>query len=175
MKRHNFKGFTATHGTERKHRAPGSIGSRAKAYTTALGKVIMAFSPPSVVDLCLNGELKQNTPYTHTNPHHIRTQLRDIAHRRYAVDDQENVLGVRCVGAPIFDRKSNVVAAISMSGLAVHITDARLRQLVGPLRQAAASISRRMGYSGQYLRESDPAPSKDGHQLTPLKINQAAE
>jgi large subunit ribosomal protein L3 len=27
MKRHNFKGFTATHGTERKHRAPGSIGS----------------------------------------------------------------------------------------------------------------------------------------------------
>ncbi len=29
MKRHNFKGFTATHGTERKHRAPGSIGSRA--------------------------------------------------------------------------------------------------------------------------------------------------
>ncbi len=27
MKRHNFKGFFATHGTERKHRAPGSIGS----------------------------------------------------------------------------------------------------------------------------------------------------
>ncbi len=27
MKRHNFKGFTASHGTERKHRAPGSIGS----------------------------------------------------------------------------------------------------------------------------------------------------
>jgi large subunit ribosomal protein L3 len=27
MKRHNFKGFCATHGTERKHRAPGSIGS----------------------------------------------------------------------------------------------------------------------------------------------------
>ncbi|MCW5776082.1 MAG: 50S ribosomal protein L3 [Phycisphaeraceae bacterium] len=29
MKRHNFKGFTATHGTERKHRAPGSIGGLA--------------------------------------------------------------------------------------------------------------------------------------------------
>jgi large subunit ribosomal protein L3 len=27
MKRHNFKGMFATHGTERKHRAPGSIGS----------------------------------------------------------------------------------------------------------------------------------------------------
>lgn len=29
MKRHNFKGMPATHGTERKHRSPGSIGSRA--------------------------------------------------------------------------------------------------------------------------------------------------
>ena len=27
MKRHNFKGMCATHGTERKHRTPGSIGS----------------------------------------------------------------------------------------------------------------------------------------------------
>lgn len=27
MKRHNFKGQPATHGTERKHRSPGSIGS----------------------------------------------------------------------------------------------------------------------------------------------------
>lgn len=29
MKRHNFKGMCASHGTERKHRGPGSIGSRA--------------------------------------------------------------------------------------------------------------------------------------------------
>ena len=127
-----------------------SIGSRAKAYTTALGKVIMAFSSEEIVDSCLNGELKQNTPYTHTNPHHIRTQLRDIARRCFAVDDQENVLGVRCVGAPVFDRRGHVVAAISMSGLAVHITDARLRELVDPLRRTAAAISERLGYPDVY-------------------------
>ncbi len=38
MKRHNFKGFTATHGTERKHRAPGSIGSRANNRGTGTNK-----------------------------------------------------------------------------------------------------------------------------------------
>lgn len=38
MKRHNFKGFTATHGTERKHRAPGSIGSRANNRGTGSNK-----------------------------------------------------------------------------------------------------------------------------------------
>ena len=131
-----------------------SIGSRAKAHTTALGKAIMAFAPDSVVDRCLKGELKQNTPYTHTNPHHIRTQLRDISRRRYAVDDQENVLGVRCIGAPVFDRKNNVVAAISMSGLAVHITDVRLRELVNPLRHTAAAISERLGYASVYFHET---------------------
>lgn len=134
-----------------------SIGSRAKAYTTALGKAIMAFSSEETVDGCLDGELKQNTPYTLTNPHHIRTQLRDVARRCYAVDDQENVLGVRCVGAPIFDRKGNVVAAISMSGLAVHITDFRLRELTDPLLHAAAAISERLGYRDVYAPQSTAA------------------
>jgi large subunit ribosomal protein L3 len=27
MKRHNFKGLSATHGTQRKHRSPGAIGA----------------------------------------------------------------------------------------------------------------------------------------------------
>lgn len=33
MKRHGFGGFPASHGTERKHRAPGSIGSHAPGAT----------------------------------------------------------------------------------------------------------------------------------------------
>ena len=27
MKRHNFRGLSASHGTERKHRSPGSVGA----------------------------------------------------------------------------------------------------------------------------------------------------
>lgn len=131
-----------------------SIGSRAKAHTTALGKAIMAFSSERTVERCLEGELKQNTPYTLTDPRHIMVQLRDIAQRCYAVDDQENVLGVRCLGAPIFDRKSNVVAAISMSGLAAHLTDYHLRELVDPLLNTAAAISARLGYRDVYAPQA---------------------
>jgi hypothetical protein len=54
-----------------------------------------------------------------------------------------------------------------MSGLAVHITDARLRQLADPLRQTAAAISSRMGYPGPYFRQ--PSALEDGHQLSPVE------
>lgn len=127
-----------------------SIGSRAKAYTTALGKAILAFSPPEIVDRCLRGPLQSNTPYTMTKPDRIRLELREISRRYYALDNQENVIGIRCIGAPVFERNDNVAAAISLSGLAVHFTDERIHELVEPLLSTAAAISERLGYTGAF-------------------------
>jgi DNA-binding IclR family transcriptional regulator len=42
--------------------------------------------------------------------------------RGYAIDDQEIEVGVRCIGAPIFDEKRNAIAAVSVSGPASRIT-----------------------------------------------------
>jgi DNA-binding IclR family transcriptional regulator len=127
-----------------------TVGSRAKAHTTALGKAILAFSPRETIDRCLQGPLLANTPYTVTDSNQIRRELGEIARRFYAIDNQENALGVRCLGAPIFDHRGNVIAAISMSGLAVHFSDFRVRELADHLRETAASISERLGYRGIY-------------------------
>jgi DNA-binding IclR family transcriptional regulator len=61
-------------------------------------------------------------------------------------DDQENQIGVRCVGAPIFDYTTKVIGAISVSGPANRLSKERSLEL-GPLvRDAALEVSRRMGY-----------------------------
>lgn len=130
-----------------------SIGSRAKVHATALGKAMLAFSPKEVVDRCLQGPLQANTRYTITDPEHIRRELHDVSRSYYAMDNQENVLGVRCLGAPIFDRRGEVIAAISMSGLTVNFTDSRVRELANHLRETAADISAHLGYRGVYAPE----------------------
>jgi DNA-binding IclR family transcriptional regulator len=123
-----------------------SIGSRAPACTTALGKAILAFSPEDVVERCLHDGLRSRTPHTITSPDRLRLKLREAARCCYALDNQENVLGVRCVGAPIFDRKGRVQAAISISGLAAHFSDERVQELIEPLLQTARSISAQLGF-----------------------------
>lgn len=125
-----------------------SIGSRAKAYTTALGKAILAFSPGEVVERCAGKELLANTQYTIVDAKDLRQELEETARRGYALDNQENVLGIRCIGAPIFDRKGEVIAAISISGLAVNMTDERVKELIDPMLDTASTISAQMGFDG---------------------------
>lgn len=134
------------------HNTSYSIGSRAKAYRTSLGKAILAFSPEAVVDKCLNQELQANTEYTLTDPTKIRSELGEVAQRGYAIDNQENVLGIRCIGAPVFDRKGEVVAAVSVSGLAVRLTDERLKEFSVHLLNTTRAISSRLGYSDSLKR-----------------------
>jgi len=136
------------------HNTSYSIGSRAKAYRTSLGKAILAFSSETVVDHCLNQELQANTEYTITDPNRIRSELREVAQRGYATDNQENVLGIRCIGAPIFDRKGEVVAAVSVSGLAVRLTDQCLKDFSLHLLDTTRAISSRLGYSDSLRRHS---------------------
>lgn len=123
-----------------------TIGSRAKARNTALGKAILAYSPTTVVEDILKQGLKANTAYTITDPDQFRAELEHIAQGNCAIDNQENVLGIRCVAAPIFDRKGKVVAALSISGLAVRLTDDRLDEFSTHVMNTARAISQRLGY-----------------------------
>lgn len=127
-----------------------SIGSRAKAHCTSLGKAILAFSPKETVARCLDEPLEAKTGHTITDPGRMRLELRETARRHYAIDNQENVLGIRCLGAPVFDRHGDVIAAISLSALAVNLSDERVVELAAPLTETAAAISSRLGYGGAY-------------------------
>ena len=54
--------------------------------------------------------------------------------------------GHRCIGAPIYDYKGDIVAAISASGDKHVLGDDRIDEIAEYVKKAAAEISEKMGY-----------------------------
>lgn len=92
--------------------APGAlhtasvVGARAPAYRTGLGKALLAHSlrdRPSVERFVAEyGPLRAATPNSLTNAASLDRELAATRARGWAVDDEENELGVVCVAFPIF-------------------------------------------------------------------------
>lgn len=123
------------------------IGARVPMYCTALGKAMLAFSNPELVNQVVRAGLAPRTPNTITSRHTLETELAKVRTRGYAFDSEENEIGVGCIGAPIFDYSARVVGAISVSGPAARMTSARQHAL-GPLvRDVGLRLSKRFGYS----------------------------
>jgi len=127
-------------------RMASHIGALNPMHCTALGKAILAHYPPDRVEEIIAKGLPKRTSHTLTTPERLRDELERVRIQGLATDDQENELGVRCTGAPIFDYTGKVIGAISVSGPAGRITKERSIEM-GPLvKEAALEISRRMGY-----------------------------
>lgn len=71
--------------------------------------------------------------------------LGDARMSGYAVDNEENRVGIRCVGAAVLDEAGYPIAAISVSGLSSCIPQDRLQELGFIVREASASISAEIG------------------------------
>lgn len=93
------------------------VGTRLPAYTSALGKVLIAYLPPvernkriEMIDFVVR------TPTTITDPLAFHRHLDEVRTQGYALDNAEGEAGVRCVGAPVRDYTGEVIAAISVAG-----------------------------------------------------------
>jgi IclR family acetate operon transcriptional repressor len=64
------------------------------------------------------------------------------------VDNEENEVGIRCVGAPIFDYLTKPIGAISISAPCDRMDNERVNSLGLLVQQAAQKISRRKGFTG---------------------------
>ena len=72
--------------------------------------------------------------------------LRQVERDGYARNVEELERGFAAVGAPIRGGTGDVVAAVGVGGPATRLRGEEVERLVGAVRSAAASISRRMGY-----------------------------
>lgn len=133
------------------------VGARTASYSTALGKAILAVSPGSVVDRIIAAGLRPKTEHTITDPERLRADLRRTAARGYAYDNQESVVGIRCIAAPVYERRGGVVAAVSVSALAARVTDEYSETLAKRVIATAAALSSRLGYSGRRVRVAGAA------------------
>ena len=154
-------------------RIPSAIGQRNPAYCTGVGKAMLAFLTPEQIDSYIaSTALKPFTRKTLSSASELKANLRQIAARGYAVDDQEREDGVRCVAAPVRDRAGKVIAALSIAGPSSRVTKERVFELARHVMRAAGQISAALGYHPRAIangsKPARPPVPMNGH-LFPRK------
>jgi IclR family KDG regulon transcriptional repressor len=130
-------------------RMHSKIGRRAPIHCTGVGKAIVAYLPPGhVLDILERHGMPELTPKTITDRQTYMKELQEIREQGYALDDEENELGIICVSAPIFDQTGQAFAAVSVSGPKIRMSEERQQQLISHVRRTCDQISKRMGYQG---------------------------
>lgn len=126
-----------------------TVGGRTPAYCTGVGKVLLAYQEPALVQAHFSQTgLYRYTTVTIPNVDQLMSHLKQIRKQGYGFDRGEHEAEVRCVAAPIFDIKDKVIAAISVSGPAGRLEPLEANHsLIERTLRAAAAISARLGYS----------------------------
>lgn len=123
------------------------VGYRMPVHATSSGKAILAFSPPQAVEEVLAGGLKRLTPNTIGSRKALIAELARIRARGYVASFAESEIGVNSVGAPVLGQDGRPIGAISVAGPSARLPRNRVATIARLVMQAAAEISRNMGYS----------------------------
>ena len=122
------------------------IGKRELIHSTALGKALLAHLPIAELNQFIaEYKFMLVTPHTITNPTAFLDELQKTLLNGYALDNQENELGGRCVAAPIFNCRGEPVAAISMSVPIQRFPEEKIPEFGDKVKQAARAISLKLG------------------------------
>lgn len=122
------------------------IGKRMDVHCTSLGKALLCSLPEEEV---------QNIVKSHGMPRHnentiasTRKLMQDLqlcAKRGYCLDDEEDEIGLRCIGVPILDDEGKAMAAISVAGTTLQVTRENIEFLSQLLKETAHKIAQAVG------------------------------
>jgi DNA-binding IclR family transcriptional regulator len=128
------------------------VGRRMKVHATSVGKAIVAYLPEEQLqDIVRKSGMEKRTAKTITTMPRLVRELEKVRAQGYAMDDEENNLGARCVGAPVFDERG-IAASVGLSGTTQQVSSQTLPRIVEALKDATRHISMGMGYRPQQRR-----------------------
>ena len=117
-------------------------------HCSAPGKAIMAFLPDSTRNVYLaKMDYKRYNANTITSEGEYLKELEKIRKRGYAVDMEEELYGVVCVGAPVFNYDNTPCGAIWISGPKDRLPGKVIAEFAGSILSAAKSISFELGHN----------------------------
>jgi IclR family KDG regulon transcriptional repressor len=122
------------------------VGSRLSAHATGVGKTLLAQLPDEEVRRRLKGRrLRRYTPSTIVGIEQLLATLHTIRERGWGTDEEEYVLGCRCVAMPVRGR-NGATAAMSVSIPTVRYDDAVGRRALTRLRTTVARLEALLGH-----------------------------
>ncbi|WP_260706756.1 IclR family transcriptional regulator [Edaphobacter flagellatus] len=122
-------------------------GKRMEIHCTGIGKVLGAYMPSEELEkIHRTRRFPRHNENTIVSLRKLQQDFETVRWRMYSIDDEEDELGWRCLGAPIFNESGTVLAAISIAGTIRQIVPENLPLLAERLKQTALSISHTCGY-----------------------------
>ena len=120
------------------------LGERARMFCTGIGKAMMAYLPDGIREEYITRDLPAYTENTITDKDKLREELQKTKLRGYAVDNMEHEFGVKCVAMPIFNRRGNIEAAISVSGPSLRFSTERIEEIAAVMNTYVKKIQERL-------------------------------
>jgi DNA-binding IclR family transcriptional regulator len=115
-------------------------GRRVPLHCTSAGKVLLGYGLAEIPH-----ELPARTPRTITDPEILRLHLGRVIEHGYALDDEENHPGVRCISAPVFNGLGDPIGCIGIDGPSVRMADHTIHSLAEQVMNVARDLSSTLG------------------------------
>ena len=110
-------------------------------YCSSVGKCLLAFSAGISERQFKNYTFVRYTANTITDQPTLLAELRKVREQGYALDNEEQEIGLTCVGVPILNKRGEAVAAMSISGPTQRLQNHDVALIVQQLKQTSAEIS----------------------------------
>lgn len=135
---------------DRPYQMVSRVGMSIPLHCTSIGKAILADLPlAETLSLLSSAGFERRTPRSLTSVGEVLADLENVRERGYAIDNEENEAGVRCVGAAIHNSLGDPVGAVSISALTFLLSPDKVDEAGQAVRAAAATISATLGMSLQ--------------------------
>jgi IclR family acetate operon transcriptional repressor len=134
----------------------GKIGKVEAPHATSVGKAILAWLPEDEMRRILSGGMKRYTDKTITDFPALLESLRVVRRTGVAIDREEYLPGVICVGAAIRDQAGTVIGAISASTPAMRASDEHVALMRDEIHAATRALSAEFGEPGSQANPERP-------------------
>jgi len=127
-------------------------------YSTALGRVLTSrLNDDEWNELIERTKLIARTPHTVIDPIELRTIHQQVHAQNYAIERDQNDIGITCVGAPVFENEE-LVAAISISLPTARANLGSQQELVDAVCRTAQQISSQLTNRGKGSTDQSSSP-----------------
>lgn len=122
-------------------------GKEFDLHCSAPGKAIMAYLPKFLQDEYLSMmSFERHNDRTITNKEDYLKELEKVRENGFAIDDEEELTGVFCIGAPVFDYKGYPCGAIWISGPKDRLPQDKVKNDIEIIKNVSYEISKELGY-----------------------------
>jgi IclR family KDG regulon transcriptional repressor len=117
------------------------MGKREHLHSTAMGKAILSTKSDEEIDRLIEQHgLPEQTKNTATDREELLDRLADVREQGYAVDDEENVRGLRCIASPVMVSETENLGSVGITGPASRMTDERIESELAELVKSSANL-----------------------------------